>query len=369
MQDRFHWAALQAVLDVGPRNMNHLYRYFSSGKKVLEAKEKDLRQVPYLSAHIVEKIISNRRFANPEKTAEDLLKKEIKVILLGEEGYPSHLTQIPDPPVVLYFKGKLPPREVPLLAVVGARRATPYGLMIAKKLAQDLVHLGWGVVSGMARGIDTAAHKGAIQGNGYTLAVLGCGIDICYPRENEKLKEQMEATGCLLSEFPPGTTPQSKNFPIRNRIISGCSLGTLVVEAGEKSGALITAAFALEQGRDVFAVPGPVTSTHSKGTHGLIKQGAKLVETVEDIIVEFPYLHFSKQQPKEALQKKELNLPPEEAALLKFIGLEPIHIDELARLSNLSVSVVSALLTLLEVKGIVKQMPGHFFVCTDSCYD
>ncbi|MDH7576777.1 MAG: DNA-processing protein DprA [Bacillota bacterium] len=369
MQDRFYWAALQASLDLGPHNLLHLYHYFPSGKAVFDAREEELKRVPNLSRHVAEKIICQRRFIDLEKTAQELFEKEIKLVLLGEAEYPTYLAEIAVPPPVLYFKGKLPPGEIPLLAIVGARSATPYGMTIAKKIAKELVQAGWGVVSGMARGIDTAAHEGAIQESGYTLAVLGCGIDVCYPRENQKLKEQIQISGCLLSEFPPGTVPQPKNFPIRNRLISGCSLGTLVVEAGEKSGALITAGFALEQGRDVFAVPGPVTSTRSRGPHGLIKQGAKLVETVDDIIEEFSYLNFPKQGPKQVTQKKELNLAPEEVNLLQFLSLEPVHIDQLARLSGLSVSVVSGLLTLLEVKGIVKQMPGHFFICTESYYD
>ncbi|NPV28191.1 MAG: DNA-protecting protein DprA [Firmicutes bacterium] len=363
MEERLCWAALQAALDLSARNLLHLYRCFPSGEALLNAGEEELKQVPNLSRHLVEKIIERRRHINLEKTAEELLKKEIKLILLGDLEYPSYLAEIPDPPVVLYYQGKLPPRALPLLAIVGARRATPYGLAVAKKLAQELAEAGWGIVSGMARGIDAAAHSGALAGNGYTLAILGCGVDVCYPRENQKLKEQILATGCILSEFPPGTAPQPHYFPVRNRLVSGCSLGTLVVEAGDKSGALITAGFALEQGRDVFAVPGPVTSTRSKGTHSLIKQGAKLVETVEDILVEFPYLNFPKQQTKEA-PRKAAELTPEEAGLLKFLSLEPVHIDQLARLTRLSVSVVSGLLTLLEIKGLVKQMPGHFFVST-----
>lgn len=206
---------------------------------------------------------------------------------------------------------------MPLLAIVGSRKASPYGKAVAKKLAKELVQRGWGIVSGMARGIDTEAHAGALENKGYTLAVLGCGVDIIYPRENDKLMHMIQMNGCVVSEFPLGTKPEPKNFPIRNRIISGCSLGTLVVEAKERSGALITAVLALEQGRDVFAVPGSIASPLSRGPHSLIKQGAKLVENVEDIISEFFYMdHMGRRitafeyKKEDILAQKKDRSPP-----------------------------------------------------------
>lgn len=363
MQDCYFWASLQIGIELAPRTMLHLYRFFGSGKAVFRAEPQEFRDLP-LSPHVVERILALRHSLIPEKTAQELISNNIKVTVLGEPEYPKLLAEIPDPPVVIYSKGCLPPPEMPLIAIVGARRATPYGKVIAKKLAEDLTNLGWGIVSGMARGIDTAAHEGAIAGNGYTLAVLGNGVDICYPRENQKLYEKIAEKGCLLSEFPPGTPPQAKNFPIRNRIISGCSLGTLVVEAGEHSGSLITASFALEQGRDVFAVPGNVTSAQSRGTNNLIKQGAKLVESAEDVVAEYPYLRISSQNSEECLLKK-INLPPEEAAVYKYLNLEPTHIDQLAELTEMSVSIIGSILTLLELKGLAKRLNGDYYISAD----
>jgi DNA processing protein len=251
---------------------------------------------------------------------------------------------------------------MPLIAVVGSRRATTYGKAVAYRLSQDLVELGWGVISGMARGVDTAAHQGALAAGGYTLAVLGCGINICYPRENNKLKESIQEKGCVLSEFPPDTPPVAQNFPIRNRIISGISMGTLVVEAGERSGALITAFNALDQDREVFAVPGPVTSEHSRGTNKLIKQGAKLVASAEDISEEFPYLTCVKLPETSSKKHVESSLTLEQSCVLQKLSIEPIHMDQLVEMTGLSVSEVGSILTLLEFKGLVKQLPGDYFI-------
>lgn len=364
MQDCYYWATLHISMELGPRSLLYLYRYFGSGKAVFEADPGEFRNIPLLSPQVAEKIIACRNSLTPEKTAQELISSNIKVTVLGDPDYPKLLAEIPDPPVVIYSRGRLPGHEMPLIAIVGARRATPYGRVMAKKLAEDLTNLGWGVVSGMARGIDTAAHEGAIAGNGYTLAVLGCGVDVCYPRENQKLYEKIAEMGCLLSEFPPGTHPQPKNFPIRNRIISGCSLGTLVVEAGERSGALITANFALEQGRDVFAVPGSVTSIRSRGTNNLIKQGAKLVESAEDVIAEYPYLSFSLPASQECPVKRT-KLPPEEAAVYKYLNLEPTHIDQLAELTGMPVSMIGSILTMLELKGLAKRLNGDYYISAD----
>jgi DNA processing protein len=363
VEDRFYWAALQIALQLGPRSLLHLYRFFNSGEAVFMASDKVLTNVPRLSPQVADRIIRFRKGIDTVKIAESLLDKGIKVTMLGESDYPFALAHIVDPPAILYTKGGLPDPELPLMAVVGSRRATPYGKAVTRKLARDLVQAGWGVVSGMARGIDTAAHEGALDGNGYTMAVFGCGLNICYPRENRRLRDTIQEKGCLLSEFPPDTPPQSKNFPIRNRIISGCTLGTLVVEAGEKSGALITADFALEQGRDVFAVPGPVTSNYSRGTHKLLKQGAKLVETVDDILDEFSYL-----ERKAFLlppQEKKSNLTLEETCILQNLSLDPLSPDQLVEKTGMAISVVGATLTILECKGLVQRLPGPYYVKTD----
>lgn len=360
MDDRYYWAALQIAVNLGYRSLYHLYRYFPSGRSVLDADIEDLKRVPYLSPQVLERIIQLRHKADPERTAEELQKSGTQVILLGDPNYPPALAQIADPPVILYTRGRLPEPAMPLLAMVGSRRATPYGKAIARRFAMDLVKLGWGIVSGMARGIDTAAHEGALEGGGYTMAVFGCGINICYPRENKKLRERIEAEGCVLSEFPPDSGPHPRNFPIRNRIISGCSLGTLVIEAGERSGALITAYRALEQGRDVFAIPGSLTSKYSKGTNRLIKQGAKLVECIEDIIEEYPYLSW--EMPVTSNKSSDPTLTLEESCVLRNLGLEPVHIDQLVEKTGLSASTVGSILTMLEFKGLAKQLPGNYYI-------
>jgi DNA processing protein len=366
LKDRFYWAALHAASKLGPRSLMHLYRYFRTGAAALQASAADLQQVPQLSPRAIERVLFFQKYANPEKTFSDLAACEIRLVMLGDPDYPRGLAEIADPPVMLYLKGLLPPPELPLIAVVGARQASPYGLAMAKELAQGLAENGWGVVSGMARGVDAAAHSGALAARGYTLAVLGCGLNICYPRENERLRDRLQASGGLTSELPPDAGPAAKNFPIRNRIISGCSLGTLVVEAGSKSGALITAYLALEQGRDVFAVPGPATSDRSRGTNSLIKQGAKLVETIDDVLVEFSYLQPDRREKRSSLppQVPARELSGEEDVIFQQLSLEPSHIDQLVERTGLTVSVVGALLTMLEIKGLARRLPGHYFIST-----
>lgn len=372
MKDHFNWATLQS-LGLCQRSLLRLFKFFKSGKAVLEASEKELQQVPKLNQKVIEKIVNSKRVLSPEKIAEELEKKEIQLVMLGDTDYPSRLAEIADPPVILYFKGILPETQMPLLAIVGSRKASPYGKAVAKKLAKELVQRGWGIVSGMARGIDTEAHAGALENKGYTLAVLGCGVDIIYPRENDKLMQMIQMNGCVVSEFPLGTKPEPKNFPIRNRIISGCSLGTLVVEAEERSGALITAVLALEQGRDVFAVPGSIASPLSRGPHSLIKQGAKLVENVEDIISEFFYMDhmgrritaFEYKKENILAQKKDLDLGTEEINILKLLSFEPVHVDYLIEKTGLPVSTICSILTMLEVKGFAQRLPGNYYVSAE----
>ncbi len=364
MQDRFYWAALQAASNLGPRSLMHLFRHFRTGAAALQAGAAGLQQVPRLSPRAIESVLFFQKYADPEKTFSDLAAREIRLVMLGDPDYPRGLAEIADPPVMLYLKGSLPSPELPLIAVVGARQATPYGLAMARELAQGLAENGWGVVSGMARGVDAAAHNGALAAGGYTLAVLGCGLNVCYPRENERLRDCLQRSGGLISELPPAAGPAAKNFPIRNRIISGCSLGTLVVEAGSKSGALITAYLALEQGRDVFAVPGPATSARSRGANSLIKQGAKLVENIEDVLVEYAYLQPGRREKRSEAAPQAIagELSGEEGAIYQHLSLEPSHIDQLAERTGLTVSLVGGLLTMLEVKGLARRLPGQYFI-------
>ena len=264
--------------------------------------------------------------------------------------------------MLLYVKGKEIPQNVTHIAIVGSRNPTTYGMKVAEEFGQGLARRRFGVVSGMARGIDSAAHWGCLGGHGFTLAILGTGIDIIYPGSNTKLFHHISQAGAVISEFPLGTPPEPRNFPIRNRIISGLSRGVLVVEATKKSGSLITASLALEQGRDVFAVPGSVNSFKSRGCHYLIKQGATLVENSDDILDElgFNYQFISKPDTF-----KEKYLPPLDASeklLYDLIGDFPTHIDVIARESHLESAVVSSTLMRMELKGMIRQLPGKMFV-------
>jgi DNA processing protein len=266
--------------------------------------------------------------------------------------------------MVLYVKGRDIPRKNAFVAVVGSRNPTPYGLKTAEKIGQGLARRGVGVASGMARGIDSAAHWGCLSGRGFTLAVMGTGIDTVYPYSNRKLFENIVRKGAVLTEFPLGTPPEPKNFPIRNRLISGLSRGVVVVEATMRSGSLITASVALEQGREVFAVPGSVHSFKSTGCHFLIKQGAKLVESPDDVLDELGMNYpFAPKIDTFKLEEKDApTLEDSERALYEIIGDYPLHIDEIAREGNMEPGKVSSLLTRMELKGIIRQLPGKMFV-------
>ncbi len=288
-------------------------------------------------------------------------------LVRGNPGYPSLLEEIYDPPLLLYARGHMEALERPSVAIVGTRRPTVYGLQMAQGIASDLGSRGISVVSGLARGVDAAAHRGCLDGDGSTIAVLGCGIDIIYPREHRQLTQRILAKGLLLSEFPPGTSPAPQNFPVRNRIISGLALGTLIIEASEYSGSLITARLAMEQNREVFALPGNLTSPQSFGPNFLIKQGAKLVQTWRDVVEELPpeirREIFIKEDAKPP-DKPELELRSEdEMKLLQLLREdEAIQFDRIYRSSGLSIPHLSNLLLNLEMAGWIRQLPGNLYV-------
>ena len=278
----YYWLALYMIKGVGNATFLSLLNKFGSPDKVFEAKVDELVDSG-IRKDLAYKIVNREFSIDPEKELKKIEKNGVKIITYQDRRYPKPLKEIDYPPVLLYTKGVEIPKDQFFISIVGSRSASHYGLRVAEDMSYKLSKMGIGIVSGMARGIDTAAHKGALKANGYTIAVLGTGIDVIYPPSNKELFRRIEESGTIISEFPMGTPPESKNFPIRNRIISGLSKGVLVVEATRKSGSLITASFALNQGREVFAVPGSIESLRSKGTHFLIKQGAKLVEDVNDI--------------------------------------------------------------------------------------
>lgn len=353
------WAlALARVSGVGPVTARALVRHFGSPRMVFEATESALLQVEGVGPQLAHAIRSFRDWSGVERTLALAGRHGMNLLVLGQPEYPPLLGEISDPPVCLYCKGALIAEDDAAVALVGARRATREGVRAAADLAAGLARHGVTVVSGMARGIDTAAHRAALDAGGRTAAVLGCGLDVVYPAENVRLYREVAERGALLAEFDPGTKPDAGNFPIRNRIISGLSRGIIVVEAEEKSGSLITAQRALDQGREVFAVPGNIYSRGSKGTNRLIQQGAKLVQKVEDVLEELWPERLAGAGGTAGV------VPPvsdEEGRVLDLLREESVHVDPLIQRSGLSPSRVLQVLLQLELKGLVRQFPGQRF--------
>jgi len=320
---------------------------------------------------------------NLEKALAAMEEHSIRLLLLEDEEYPLALRSIPDPPLYLFVRGHLQERDEVAVAIVGTRHATEYGRGLAHSFGRDLARRAVTVVSGLARGIDTAAHRGALEGGGRTFAVCGCGLDVVYPSENKKLMEDIACNGAAFSEFAPTVHPEPWHFPARNRIISGLSAGTIVVEAAERSGALITSDFALEQGREVFAVPGNVHKGQSKGCHGLIKQGATLVENVDDVIQALnnqalPFAGDDNSRRDKQQQSSNLDAPeggstpslkavvrddltPGENRVYLTLEVEPRHIDDIALAAQMGAGEVNATLVMLEIKGAARRLPGNSF--------
>jgi DNA processing protein len=357
---------LNAVPGLGNRGIQKLLEYYGSALNVLARDEQSLSDSAILSPKAARNILDfpQDKFLKDEYNLLDA--RQVKVITYRDDGYPGLLREIPDAPVVLYVKGDLASYN-PSVAVVGSRKASLYGLSIAQKFAVRFGELGIGVVSGLARGIDTAAHQGALRADGYTLAVLGCGLANVYPPENKALFQKIAETGAVISEFSMAASPLPYNFPRRNRIISGLSLGVIVVEAAEHSGALITADFALEQGREVFAIPGKIDQPTSSGVHRLIKQGAKLVTCVEDILEDIQLPGPARARGEDAGKLPDAGredssrMSPEEREVYSRLSDRPVHIDELTHYCGQTLPVTAILLQ-LELKRLVKQLPGKLFV-------
>jgi DNA processing protein len=301
-----------------------------------------------------QQLSSFKGFSSIEDELALLQRMDARIVSMRDAAYPAELKQIPDPPLAVYVKGQLS-LHGRMIAIVGSRKATFEGMNLAEQIADTLSSLGITVVSGFARGVDSSAHRGALRGRGKTVAVFGCGIDICYPTENRHLYEDLGNHGLLLTEYSPGEKPLAHHFPARNRIIAGLSKGVLVIEASSRSGSLITARLALEYGREVLAVPGRVFDEEYKGANNLIKQGAKLVEDMEDIIAScFPDV----TTPKE----KKLALDEDEDYIYSLMGLNKIHVDELAAKSGKEIKHLLVLLTRLEMKDLIRPLPGGFYL-------
>lgn len=297
---------------------------------------------------------------------EQAAQKGYTIRTIQDDSYPGLLRHIPDPPPILYLYGRIENISCPI-AVVGSRNATTYGRNATHSLCARLAERGATVVSGMARGIDTAAHAGAMAGGGRTVAVLGSGFNRVYPAENLKFFHQIAENGCVATEFPMDAAPEPHHFPMRNRIISGMSLGTVVVEAARRSGSLITARLAAEQNREVFAVPGSIHAATARGTHDLIKQGAKLVENAEDILEEIAPQLAGAQSPPEGVKPLPM-LSDQEHSVYSAMDAYPVHIDTLARRLNMEIGLLTGLLSQLELKGVISQEPGKHFVCNEAYF-
>ncbi len=359
---------LNAIPNLGGLRLRKLLEHFGSARAVLEARPQDLVGKSLLAEKWVGVISTFPREEFLKKERALMLSRGVTAVTIEDADYPDLLKEIPGAPVVLYVKGNISSLKSPSVAVVGSRRASLYGLSVAEKLAVDLAQAGLTVVSGLALGVDTAAHRGALKAKGTTIAVLGNGLADVFPRSNERLLPDIAAAGAVVSEFPMTMPPMARNFPQRNRIISGLSLGVVVAEASLKSGALITADFALEQGRDVFAVPGPIGNPASEGVHRLIQQGAKLICRVDDVLQELNLPPGAPAKPARPGGSRTPDassaapLAPETRRILEQLNDEPLHVDRLAeRIGTASAGLAAALLA-LELKHLVKQLPGKYFI-------
>jgi DNA processing protein len=384
---------LNLISGIGNHTIRRLLAAFGSAEKSVAATSAELAQIDGLTPDVRQQLIDGRSHAPLAQELELIQQHQCHIVTINDDAYPPLLKQIHDPPALLYIIGEFPLQNAPSIAIVGSRSPTEYGKTISHQLSHQLAERGITVVSGFARGIDTCVHRGALEAGGRTVAVFGCGLSIIYPETNRALAGEIIKSGALISEFPMTMPPRGNNFPRRNRVISGLTLGTLVVEASDRSGSLITARHAAEQGREVFAVPGQIFSNVSRGTHSLINQGATLINSVDDLLDALPQ-DYTKglggesfeptRQPPPAKQsykaarpqpaeekstpapqpktKVELNLTLDEQAVLSVIDTSSIHIDEITRVTQLPIGKVSSLLVMLELKGIVQQLPGKQFV-------
>jgi DNA processing protein len=381
-EEELHWIALRLVPGLGTRTAARLIERFRSPEAIFRASRTELEGAG-LSGAVAQSIASGTTFEDAASQQQKMLDSGAILVTIGDPRFPQPLREIFDPPILLYARGRVELLQKLSLGVVGTRRPTPYGLAVAERIAGDLAHAGLAIVSGMARGIDAAAHQGALAHNGDTVAVLGCGVDVVYPSENKKLAADIAARGLIVSEFPMGATAFPQNFPIRNRIISGLGLGVLVVEGAQYSGSAITAKLALDQGREVFAIPGNITSKLSWGPNLLIKQGARLVQDWNDVIAELPpesRRHLIEQGRVQIMEAggvasgagHQASLLSEQAQDLSAVSrraLESLQVDTsthlddlLEKIGDISPSELIAALFELEMLGLVKQLPGKNFV-------
>jgi DNA processing protein len=369
MEDLLPWFRLRSVPGIGNHLFKRLIDRFGSADRVADAPVEELVQTAGINQRLAVRIKSHKVSESIRADLNLAAKRGVRIITLCDPEYPRLLRHIADPPPFLYAKGGLTP-QTPCIGVVGSRMATPYGRQSARRISADLAAGGLTIVSGMALGIDSAAHEGALRAGGRTVAVMGSGFERLYPPQNRKLAGAIAASGAVVSEFSMRTEPEAYNFPVRNRIISGMCVGVVVVEATRRSGSLITARLALEQNREVFAVPGSIHSFKSTGTHSLIKQGAKLVENARDIFDEIaamvPQIQNTRKKAPESAGPSRNGLKADESAVLQALSPYPVHIDELVRKTAMDPGKLSGLLLTLELRGLVQQSPGKRFALVDE---
>lgn len=364
MREKAMWAVLHKSWEESMKSDRTLLRQLmlkTTGEQLWSASEPELIQrFPEIPMEVWQCFVKRRNRTDLEKVESYLNQHHIHILLYHSSSYPAILREIHQPPAILYWKGNFSLADLNI-AVVGSRKADSYGLSVAEQLGSDLSKAGVCVVSGLARGIDAKSHKGALNGSGGTIAVQGCGIDRIYPKENSRLAEQILAheKGCIITEFPLGSIPSAWHFPQRNRIISGLSQGVVIVQAAVKSGAFITVETALEQGRDVFAVPGQINNPLSAGPHRFLQEGARLITGVDDILEEYGQKSLFRA---EEVPESKMALTKEEERVLQYITAEPVTIEEIAYLSRLSMAELMPLLSMLELYGLVKQMIGRKYI-------
>jgi len=357
MDDKAYWVGFNLVRGIGAVRLKNLLDHFGNLETAWNSPPEGLISAG-LPSRVVENFMVIRKQVNLDAIIAKADTSGVKIITWNDDTYPRRLKEIAQPPPVLFVRGSINVEDDWAVSVVGTRRVTPYGRQVAGEIAKFLAQNGVTLVSGLARGVDAIAHQSALQAGGRTFAVLGSGVDVIYPPEHRKLADEIIRQGAVISDYPLGTQPESTNFPPRNRIIAGLSLATIVVEAGETSGALITAEFAAEQGRDVFAVPGSILAPQSEGTNKLIEDGARPLVRMTEIL---DVLRLE-QIPEKQLTRKTILTSPEEKKLLDQLNQEPRHIDEICQLSGLPIQTVSATLTMMELKGLVTQVGGMNYV-------
>ncbi len=357
MDERLYWIGFNLVKGIGAVRFQSILDHFGDAKSAWDASPAELAEAG-LGGKVIERFVELRSTLDLENYRDQIHKQGIQVLILPDAAYPTQLMEIEQPPPVLYIRGEITHEDRWAVAIVGTRQVTAYGRQVTEDLAGVLARNGVTVVSGLARGVDAIAHAAALKAGGRTLAVLGSGVDKVYPPEHRQMAEKILGQGALVSDYAPGTPPESTNFPPRNRIISGLSMAVVIVEAGETSGALITGEFAVEQGREVFAVPGNILAPQSKGCNKLIANGARPMLNAEDVL---EALDLTRNIERREV-RKAVPSDATEAALLEMLDLEPLHVDDIRAQSGLPIERITAALTMMELKGMVRQVGGMNYV-------